>query len=145
MPKSCGDRMCATTAVTPTLAKRSNRLLATTQSTPLRTLAESGRESLPEGSESETSLGGGSEVVVIRSQVPQAGANRSQRPGLTRCAYTRRDSNHAPSPAQGCSGTNYQAPPRTRSKPGGLPPSLSFGRSLPDPAPHPGLRGTLDP
>src|SRR5258708_2302061 len=53
-PKSCGERICATTAVIKTLAKRSNTLLAATQRAPLRTLAESDCESLPAGLGSET-------------------------------------------------------------------------------------------
>ncbi len=80
------------TAVIATLAKRSNTLLATTQRAPRRMLAESDRELLPAGSGSETPLPGGSDVVVMRSQVSLTEAKSMQLPGPHICARTGRDS-----------------------------------------------------
>jgi hypothetical protein len=85
--------MCATTAISKTFAKRSNRLLATTQIAPLRTLAESDLESFPATFGSETSLPGGSDVAVMPSQLSQAEAKRPQLHGLRRSA---RASRHSP-------------------------------------------------
>ena len=90
-PKSCGERICATTAVSKTLARRSKMLLATTQRAPLRTLAESERESLAAGGASETSPRGGSDVLVMASQVSQAGSSSLQRLHLRRRRHTGHD------------------------------------------------------
>src|SRR5258708_22726846 len=72
-PKSGTERICATTAVSKTFARRSKRLLATTQRAPLRTLAESERESLATAEGPETSLRGGSDVLVMPNRVSRAG------------------------------------------------------------------------
>ena len=109
-------------------------------------LAESDRESLS-GSESETLPGRGSEVVVIRSQVPQAGDNGSLRPGLNRCARTGRHSYHSLPRSERqwlpivrsslASGTNLED--RERRQPPCLVLSASVRMSPPS------LRDTLDP
>ncbi len=66
------------------VGRRSKMLLATTQKSPLRTLAESERESLAAGGPSETSPRAGSDVLVIASQVSQAGSSSLQHLHLRR-------------------------------------------------------------